>query len=388
MRVLVAGAGLAGLTFASALERLGADVEVELVDERPALGGGAAITLAPNALAALDHVGLGDVVRDLGAPADAGTVRRPGGSTIRSLDATRTARLLGEPVRVVDRGELQSALRADLDRATVWLGSPLVRVHRPLPGRVVADLADGDRLEADALVGADGFRSAVARALDPQVTATYAGCTAWRGVAATPVDPALHGVVWGDRCEAGVAPMTGGRTYWFATVVAPFDRSEDPDLFGPVRERLLSWGDPWPALLAASVDPGAPIGLQDRTGPRRWASGDVVVIGDAAHPMQPALGQGGAQAIVDAVLLAGLLARRPERPAEVFATFERERRRRVRPVVAASARALHAIHGERPVDRVARRAAELVPQAVLEQVLRRIASRAAWESVRARSLAD
>lgn len=388
MRVLVAGAGLAGLTFAAALERLRAGTEVELVDERTALGGGAAITLAPNALAALDHVGLGDVVRRLGAPADAGTVRRPDGSVIRSLDAARTARLLGEPVRVVDRGELQEALRERLADASVRLGSPVVRVRRPLPGRVVVDLGDGERLEADALVGADGFRSAVARALDPRVEATYAGCTAWRGVAATSVDPSLHGVVWGDRCEAGVAPMTDGRTYWFATTVAPPDRSEDPGLFGPVRERLLAWGDPWPALLAASGEVGAPIGLQDRTGPRRWASGEVVVIGDAAHPMQPALGQGGAQAIVDAVLLAALLTSRADRPAEAFVTFARARRRRVRPVVAASARALHAIHGDRLVDRLARRAAEAVPQPLLEQALRRVASSEAWRSARDAALAD
>ncbi|MEH3033223.1 MAG: FAD-dependent monooxygenase [Aeromicrobium erythreum] len=379
MELVVAGSGLAGLAFAASARRLGVPADVTLLDERPALGGGAAITLAPNALAALDHVGLGDAVRAVGAPADAATVRRPDGSVVRSIDARRTVALLGEPVRVVDRGTLQHLLLDEVGVDRVRLGAPLVGVRQDESG-VEVRLADGTGVAADALVGADGFRSAVARTLDPAVTATYAGYTAWRGVVDVALPPDAQGVVWGDRCEGGLAPMTDGRTYWFATAAVPADRSEDAGLWPQVETRLRTWGAAWTAVVdTLDGSPGAPLPLMDRSGPRRWSDGRVVVLGDAAHPMQPALGQGGAQALVDAVTLAVLLAEGLD-PRAAFARFASRRPRQVRPVVAASRRAGRALHGDRPADRLAHRAAERLPQPLLEHLLRRVASRSAWRA--------
>ncbi|EFQ82189.1 FAD binding domain protein [Aeromicrobium marinum DSM 15272] len=345
---VVVGAGLAGLTFA--LAALRHDLEVTVQDERAELGGGAALTLWPNALAALDHVGWGDAVRDLGEPVAGGGVRRADGAWVRRLDPSATVRALGEPLRVVDRGELQSLLLAAVGRDRVRLG---VRAQSP---------------EGDLVVGADGYRSVVARHLDPSMSETYAGYVAWRGVAPLAVDPALAGVVWGERGEAGVMPMRGGRTYWFVTSAGAEDQIGPP---------AAHWPDPLPDLVAAT---GREAILRhpmyDRTMPRRWHDGRCVVIGDAAHAMQPGLGQGGCTAIEDAVVLADLLAATD--PVTAFTQFERRRRRRVAPIVRAARTAGDTLHSSR--GRLLAPVARRVPQPLVLAALRRVAGRSAWEA--------
>ncbi len=344
-RVVVVGAGLAGLTFAVAMRRAGLDVEVR--DERASLGGGAGLTIWPNALAALDALELGDAVRDLGEPAASAVIRRADGSLVRHLDPVATVRALGEPARVVDRGELQALL-----------------AEHAGPLRLDAGVTDPATVDADLVVGADGFRSVVARHLDPGLRERSAGYVAWRGVAPIAVDPSLAGVVWGDRAEAGVVPMTSQRTYWFAT------RAGAADVWRP---DAGLWPDPLPALIAAT--PAGTV-LQhemfDRDQPRRWFDERCVVIGDAAHAMQPGLGQGGCLAIEDAVVLASLWAAHGGGRA-TFAMFERLRRRRVTAAVRASRTAGRLLHGRagRALATVARR----TPEPIAMRAAARFASR-------------
>ncbi|GAA1743281.1 FAD-dependent monooxygenase [Aeromicrobium alkaliterrae] len=344
-RVVVVGAGLAGLTFAAAMRRRGLEVEVR--DERPALGGGAGLTIWPNALAALDAIGLGDVVRDLGEPAASATIRRADGSLVRRLDPVAMMRSLGEPARVVDRGELQAVLAEH--------AGPIV---------LDAGVADPASLDADLVVGADGFRSAVARHLDPRIRERPAGYVAWRGVAPIAVDPSMAGVVWGDAAEAGVAPMTGGRTYWFAT------RAGAAEVWRP---DAGLWPDPLPELIAATP-PSCVLQheMLDRDPPRRWFDDRHVVIGDAAHAMQPGLGQGGCLAIEDAVVLAALWAEHGG-GASTFAAFERVRRPRAMAALRASRTAGRVLHG--PRGRLAATVARRTPEPVAMRLAARFASR-------------
>ncbi len=344
---VVIGGGLAGLTFAAALERAG--IEVAVREERPALGGGAAITLWPNALAAFDAIGLGEAVRDLGEPAAAGVIRRHDGSLVRRLDPVASLRALGEPARVVDRGELQALLADRVSDIRVDTG--------------VTDSAQLTELDGY-VVGADGYRSVVARHLDPTLSETPAGYIAWRGVAPVPIDPGSAGVVWGARGEAGCVAMTGGRTYWFVTQTDA-DWRPDPD----------RWPAPFADLIAAT--PASAVlrhEMFDRSQPRKWFDERHVVIGDAAHAMQPGLGQGGCLAIEDAVVLAQMWADRGPGPA-TFAAFERRRRPRTFAALRASRRVGRLLHG-RGV-RIAATAARRTPTAVALRGVARFASREA-----------
>ncbi|RYJ06494.1 MAG: hypothetical protein EON52_06065 [Actinomycetales bacterium] len=201
MRIDVVGAGLAGLTFALAAERHG--LEVELRDERPALGGGAALTLWPRALDRLEGLGLAAVLDELGEPAPTASVRRPDGRVVQNPRPAAVERALSGVPRVFDRGDLQLAL-AERVRGPIRLGQALLP-DVDLPGAVV--------------VGADGWRSVVARRLDHRLVERPTGHVAYRGVVHGVVDPREHGIVWGPGMEAGIAPMRGGRTYWFATLL-------------------------------------------------------------------------------------------------------------------------------------------------------------------------
>ena len=354
LRVSVVGAGLAGLTFAAAARAR--DLEVEIRDERPALGGGAALSLWPNALAALDHLGLGDAVRSVGAPVGGGVIRHADGSLVRRIDPVAMVRALGEPIRAVERGELQEVL---LDAATG--GDPSLL-------QLDAGVTDPRDVPGDLVVGADGYRSMVARHLDPSIAEHPAGYVAWRGVADLAVDPSLAGVIWGRRAEAGVVPMTNGRTYWFVT------RAGEADVWRP---DASLWPDPIGDLIAAT--PASAVlqhAMFNRDRPRRWHDGRHVVIGDAAHAMQPGLGQGGCAAIEDGVVLADLLVDALEagRPvASALTAYARRRRRRVVPMAraaGASGRLLHSLWSPwlHP-------AARRVPEPLLLASLARVGSR-------------
>lgn len=354
LQVSVVGAGLAGLTFAAAARARGIDVQVR--DERPALGGGAALTLWPNALAALDQVGLGDAVRSIGAPVGGGVIRQADGALVRRIDPVAMVRALGEPLRAVDRGELQAVL---LDAATGGEPSAVL---------LDAGVTDPRDVPGDLVVGADGYRSVVARHLDPAITERPAGYVAWRGVADLQVDPSLAGVVWGQRAEAGVVPMTGGRTYWFVT------RAGEAEVWRP---DTSLWPDPLPALIAAT--PASSVlqhTMLERDRPRRWHDGRHVVVGDAAHAMQPGLGQGGCTAIEDAIVLADLVADAVEagRPlAAALSAYARRRRRRVVPMARAADTSGRLLHG--PWSPWLQPAARRVPEPLLLASLARVASR-------------
>ena len=181
------------------------------------------------------------------------------------------------------------------------------------------------------------------------------------------VDPREHGVVWGPGIEAGIAPMRRGRTYWFATL---------PEAGASV-ERLLEVVDGWAAPLASMIretpaDQVSCVPVSHRSSPWRWHDGRHVVIGDAAHAMLPALGLGGGHAIVDAAVLAGLLAGEAD-PQQAFVGFEAIRRREVTRVARSAARAWDVAHGHGLVGRAGRLAADLAPSFVAVRAVKALA---------------
>ncbi len=375
-RVIVVGAGIAGLSTAVAMHRDGHAVTV--FEERSDTSSGAGISIWPNALAALDRIGLGDQVREAGGRISAGAVRWLDGTWIRRPSAQRIVTALGEPLVVIERAILRDILAGALPAGTVEHGVAVTAVEHTAAG-VRADLADGSRREADALVGADGTYSVVARLLNGDLAQRYVGYTAWRGVADHRLDPDLAGETFGMGVEVGHVPMGVNQTYWFATERVAEGGTAGTGALEHLRTTFADWADPVPAILAATPpDRLLRNDLYDRATARCWARGPVVLVGDAAHPMRPHLGQGGCQAIEDAAVLAQLLGSASD-PATAFARFERYRRPRVRALVRES-RTVGAVLNVRPAVLAAAltRATAVIPEAVLTRHLTWVAARSAF----------
>jgi 2-polyprenyl-6-methoxyphenol hydroxylase-like FAD-dependent oxidoreductase len=374
--IVVVGAGIAGLATAVALQRRGHDVTV--IEERTDTSSGAGISIWPNALAALDEIGVGDAVRESGGRVTAGALRWRDGSWLRRPSAERMITALGEPLVVVRRCTLTNVLLGALEPGTVETGLAVRDVVATGPGARVT-LSDSTTREAAAVIGADGVRSVVARHLNGSLDHRYAGYTAWRGVAAFALDPDLAGETLGAGLEVGHVPLGPDRTYWFATERTAEGQTAPRGELAYLRDKFASWADPIPALLAAT-DPADVLrnDLYDRDQARCWSRGPVTLVGDAAHPMRPHLGQGGCQGLEDAAILASLVDRSRDL-ATAFAGFAAFRRRRVRALVRESA-LIGRIVNLRPafLSAAASRATVLVPEAMVTRHLASVAARSAF----------
>ncbi|WP_410673144.1 FAD-dependent monooxygenase [Amycolatopsis sp. cmx-4-68] len=292
MHAIVVGGGIGGLGAAVGLHRVGWTVTV--LEQAPEFGDvGAGISLWPNALRCLDELGV-----DLGdrlATQEEGGFRDRRGRWVTRYDTAAFERIHGRPLGAIHRRDLIAALRDAVPAGSLRTGAEVTEVRED--GRV---RFTGGEVQADLVVAADGIRSRVRHALFPDhPEPVYAGSTAFRGVAKHP--GARLGTSFGRGTEIGVLPLTGDDVYWWVAYVT--EPGEDPvDL----RKSFGDWHDPIPALIGETPPEavlhhdlyhlGTPLGT--------YAKGRIALLGDAAHAMPPFLGQGGCQALEDAVVLA------------------------------------------------------------------------------------
>ena len=365
-----------------ALQRRGHTVQV--IEERADTSAGAAISIWPNALAALDAIGLGDAVRDAGGRVTAGSMRWSDGRWLRHPNADRMTRALGEPLVVLRRSELMGVLAGALAPGTVEFGVAATSISTEQPS-VAVECSDGLTRSASALIGADGTRSVVARWLNGPLRDRYAGYTAWRALANIGIDPDLAGETLGSGVEVGHVPLGPDHTYWFATERTAEGQQNDDEL-AYLQTRLATWPDPISALMAATDTRDLiRTDLYDRQTARTWSRGSTVIIGDAAHPMRPHLGQGGCQGLEDAAILATLVDAEADLTT-AFARFAEIRKRRTRPIVRESKR-IGQVLNLKPdwLGATAMRASALVPESALTRHLAAIASRQAFDASPLRS---
>lgn len=374
--ITVIGAGIAGLATAVALRRSGHDVTV--IEQRTDVGSGAGISIWPNALAALDGIGLGDDVRQAGGRVTAGAIRWRDGTWLRRPSAQRIVAALGEPLVVVRRSVLTDILWGALAPGTVQTGRSAVAVSVTGSSARVT-LSDGTSRETDAVVGADGIHSMVARTLNGPLRTRYAGYTAWRGVAEYSLDPDLAGETMAAGAEVGHVPLGPDHTYWFATERAAEGSSAPAGELAYLTAKLAGWADPIPQLIART-EPRDLLrnDLYDRAQPKLWSRDRAVIVGDAAHPMRPHLGQGGCQGIEDAAILARFI----ELSTDLSAAFDRFgsfRKRRVRALVRESA-TIGRVVNLRPafLSGLASRTTALIPERVVTSHLAWIAAGSAF----------
>jgi len=343
---VVVGGGIGGLTAAVALRQVGWRVTVL---ERAAEFGeiGAGIALLSNGLRCLDATGLGDAVRGGGMPVLAIGMRTAAGRWLSRIDgdgADLEARM-GTTTLVIHRAELHKILRDALPAAALIAGvatTGIVGGADDGPAEVRFRHQDHDAvLHADLVVGADGVHSWVRAQRWPDAPApVYSGSTTWRAVTtASPAAVTEMSLSWGKGTEFGVMPIVDGRIYWYAAANADEGR-RNPDELEDLRRRFGAWHEPIPAVLA-HTQPRAVLRHDIYWLPKldSYHRGSVVLLGDAAHAMTPNLGQGGGQALEDAIALAAAVSRAPDVPT-ALSQYDHERRARTQAMSLAAIRQL------------------------------------------------
>lgn len=332
---IIIGGGIGGLTAAIALRRKGIDAVVyERATELHEVGAG--ISLWANAVKALGKLGLAEVVKAAGAPGLGGFIGVPQGAVLSRISSATLEQRFGAANLGIHRAELQRILFDRLGHDAIHLGATCVGFEQDDQG-VIARFEDGREARGDVLIGADGIHSVVRGQLYKIDKLRYSGYTAWRGVTAgyglvAHKDAAFE--TWGQGRRFGHLPIGQGRVYWFAVrnaragaVDAPIGRKAE------VQALFNGWHAPIEALIEATDETAILRNdIYDREPLKQWTHGRVTLLGDAAHPMTPNLGQGACQAIEDAVVLANRLAERDSAD-EALLSYEMHRIQRANLIV-------------------------------------------------------
>jgi len=318
VRIAIIGGGIGGLTLSLALRQEGLDA---VVHERTSAFGrvGADINLTPNAVRALDPLGVGDVLRrDAARPRyrisrDAYT----GEETSRLPMSDAAEETYGAPQLTIHRADLMTALEAAVGEDTVRLGHQLASCDTS-GDAVSLRFADGSTDEADVVVGADGIHSAVRSSILGPEHPEFTGTVAYRGVVPTSRVAHLPDIDcftkwWGrDRYTQIVTfPLTRGEeTFIFATEGRDNWSEESWTTPGRIEDLRAAYAD-FHGDARALLDACEEVlisALYVRDPLTTWGLGGATLLGDAAHPMMPFMAQGAGQAIEDAVVLARSLA--------------------------------------------------------------------------------
>ena len=319
---------MGGLTAAAALRQAGIEsVVFEQAGDLRHVQVGGSFHLFPNALRALEWAGLSEALYaslDDSAYMTTQTFQAQDG---RLLVEWPIGRDMDLPTVAVKRGEIHEVLARGAD---VRLSSTVAGWEDDGAG-VTVRLADGTSERFDLLIGADGLRSRVREGILGEAEPVYSGYATW--LATIPFhDPYLDGAIriyFGTGGRFIAWPMSGGRAYWEAIFRAPAGAPDGAGgKKGDIHARFGRWVDPIAALIDAT--PEDAIRRSDsfaRPVTRTWGRGRVTLLGDAAHAMTNAVGQGANQAIEDAVVLARCLQRNDD-PVAGLREYERKRVKR------------------------------------------------------------
>jgi salicylate hydroxylase len=337
-RIAVIGGGIGGCTAAHALLQKGLDVHV--YESQPELKEiGAGVALGPNAMKALRALGLEQAVRDVAYQGEYQYLLSWQSGRVISKNARMDAeKRYGAAGCSAHRADLLDVLSGGLPKEVVTLGARGTEVDTH--GDVAwAKFKDGTEIEADAIIGADGIHSAVRASLFGADSPRFTGKICYRSV--IPVDavpgPPVHEGTWlGPHGAIVIYRVRRGElinvvahhdddTYKHESWITECDRQE------PI-QRYARWHESLARLFSAS-QVWYKWALYDRDPIPQWTRGRATVLGDAAHPMLPYLGQGACQAMEDGCVLAMALEAMPDDVPGALQLYERSRRPRASQVV-------------------------------------------------------
>jgi len=340
-RVAIIGGGIGGLTAANALSQAGIEVAVyEAAAELKEIGAG--VALHANAMRVLRAIGVEDGVRKVAGRSEWAVTRNgKTGRVISKTSRTQQAAAFGVQGATVHRADLLDVLADALPPGLVTLGKRCTRVEPDGATAAVARFADGSEIEADVIIGADGIHSAVRTSLfgpdDPRFTGKICYRSVIPAAAVSGGSPSDGNGQWlGPHGTIVLYPLRGEELinvvchydddgYRHESWITECSREE-------VLERYAGWHESLLRLFAAG-NTWYKWALYDRDPIPRWTRGRVTLLGDAAHPMLPYLGQGACQALEDGAVLATALTAEPADPLTGLARYEATRRPRASRVV-------------------------------------------------------
>jgi len=300
----IIGGGVAGLSMAIALLHLKKDF---LVFEQSAVlqGIGAGFGLAANAMQAFDYLGLRQEVEQIGYYTETYAILDPNGRTLIAPDTQRLSSRYNQKNFTVHRADLHSYLLSKLPSERILLGKRFQRFERTA-NTVLLSFDDGTTYRCRYLIVADGVRSIVRQQLAPQSTPRYSGYTCWRATIGNGAIGLPHGSeTWGPKGRFGMTPLIHDRIYWYACINAPQNSATYKKYSVKDLQRNFSdYHNPIPEILSNTSDEDLLwndiIDIKPLT---RFAYGNILLIGDAAHATTPNMGQGACQALEDVAIL-------------------------------------------------------------------------------------
>ncbi|KRJ71877.1 FAD-dependent urate hydroxylase HpxO [Acinetobacter pittii] len=309
MNVVIIGAGMGGLTTGIALKKFGHQVRIFEQTEK-ILPVGAAISLWSNGVKCLNYLGLTDKIAKLGgqmddlAYADGLT-----GDVMTQFSLLPLIEEVGQRPYPVARADLQNMLMDEFGRDQIYLGKKMVSLEDKTDS-VEVHFADGSSTQADLLIGADGTHSLTRTyVLGQQVQRRYAGYVNWNGLVEISEDlaPAQQWTTYvGEGKRASLMPVADGKFYFFLDVPLPAGLDNNRDEYKKLlKQYFVDWCQPVQQLIER-LDPQKTnrVEIHDIEPFTQFYKGRVVILGDAAHSTTPDIGQGGCQAMEDAIYLA------------------------------------------------------------------------------------
>jgi 2-polyprenyl-6-methoxyphenol hydroxylase-like FAD-dependent oxidoreductase len=331
-RTIIVGAGIGGLATSIALRPTDADVVVlERAAELAKVELGAGITLWCNAMLVLDRLGVGEEIRSRGAVLNTFEQRNHRGRLLSRWPLDQMARRLGAPVCGINRPDLHAALAA-AGGESVQTGSNVTRFDHS-NGGVSVTLSDGRVESGDALIGADGIDSIIRGQLLGVQAPRYSGLTIWRAnvpIAQSPAPPVDFIAWWGAGAKFVIFRSGPERISWEGIVTSPPGGQDPPgERRRAILDRFREFVAPVHRMIEATDEDAIfRTDVCDRPPDERWGSGHVTLLGDAGHAMTFAVGQGAAQALEDAIALAGALSNPSPDLAGALRAYEQQRIRR------------------------------------------------------------
>src|SRR3954470_8738719 len=320
LKVVVAGAGVGGLTTALALRQAGIEAQVyEQAQDMRQIGAG--LHLWCNAVKVLQGLGVADTLEQRSSEMKAAEFRSSGGGLLASWPQAEISKENNAPTLQISREELSKALSEAVGDVHL---NKRVTGYAEHDDHVTVNFEDGASEEADLVVGADGLRSAVRAQILGEEAPREAGYTVWRAVvpnASSFVDRGRFVSAWGKGQRFVFYDLGDDLLYWMSVSSNEgADTSRGDALKQHLLDRHKGWMEPIEKMIAA-VDPAEihRTVIYDRAPVENWSTKRATLLGDAAHPMTFNVGQGACQAIEDAVVLARKLTEESSVPAALQA---------------------------------------------------------------------
>jgi salicylate hydroxylase len=310
LQIAIVGGGIGGLTAALALRARGLNVAVfEQADALREIGAG--VSILPNAALLLQRIGLTDGIKEIGSAITGLLLRTSLGELINPPALTST----GVQGYNVHRAEFLKLLIDAQPKGTLRFRHRLCAA-KEINGHVQLTFSNGATVDADIVIGADGIHSALQREIGVKTYPSSEGIMAYRGLIPT------ERLSWAKNIGGGMSMWIGnGRSFicypvsrgrlmnMVAFVPTNLDSEESWTAPGDLKAlgaEYVGWDDPVLETIGA-LDQTFRWGIYDRAPLPSWSTGQMTLLGDAAHPMVPHMGQGAAQAIEDGFTLAVLL---------------------------------------------------------------------------------